>query len=472
MEDKATLYAQWKPKQYNITLDPGSFSGSQVVLSDLTFDEHNTLPAVPTEWNDPLREFHCWVDENGNYYDDREDFCNLVQYDTNEIPVLDGDKLQGQTLTALWVDHGKIAVTITVDGKPEAGHETHLKLKDKNGTGKPPYTPAFTYENGVYTYVSPTDETDPNYVPPGEYNLVFDPGNVQYVPVSEPINYQLDKTASAVFDYHTVSIEADPALSKGICDVSIEGHGFIAPKENDKVFVPDDAQLDIGAYMNPDHGYHFDGYSVLGIMPGDEENTDAMDPADPEQTITARGAAAIMAHAEANVYTIHFDANAKSGVTGEMEDQDMVYDTAQNLFANQFKRIGGDFAGWNTKKDGNGRDYADKASVENLTKENGGEVTLYAKWDMKQFKIIYDLDEGQLPGDALNPVKYTAADSFAPDQSGNVKTTYSRAGSGRMLIRHRLLSQFQRTQPETGTTSPAGRQYSIISCSTQTAAVM
>ncbi len=62
------------------------------------------------------------------------------------------------------------------------------------------------------------------------------------------------------------------------------------------MFVPDDAQLDIGAYMNPDYGYHFDGYSVLGIMPGDEENTDAMDPADPEQTITARGAAAIMAN--------------------------------------------------------------------------------------------------------------------------------------------------------------------------------
>ena len=408
----ATLYAQWKPKKYNLTLDSGAINKGQITSEDFTFDASGTIPKLPESWQDEYRTFHCWQDEDGNYYDDQEDFFNLVRYDTGGNPISDGNKLKGQTLTALWIEHGKIAVTITVDGKPEAGHESDLKLIDKNDTSKPPYTPAFTYANGIYEYVSPGDETDPDYIPPGEYELVFNPGTAQYVPVSEQINYQLDGTASIIFDYHTISIEEDPALDEDICSVSIEGHGFIAPTANNTVFVPDEVQLDIGTYMNPDYGYHFDGYSVLGIIPGDENNTDAMDLVDSEQTITARGAAAIMAHAEANIYTVHFDANADSGVTGEMGDQDMVYDQPQDLFANQFKRVGGDFAGWNTERDGSGTSFEDGQSVKNLTKENGGEITLYAQWEMQQYSITYDLDGGQLPGDAFNPEKYTAADTF------------------------------------------------------------
>ena len=84
-----------------------------------------------------------------------------------------------------------------------------------------------------------------------------------------------------------------------------------------------------------------------------------------------------------------------------MSNQSFTYDVAQNLTANAFQRkyivtynyngaTGGNsktsdtatatFGGWNTKADGTGTSYADKASVKNLT--TSGTFDLYAKWTL------------------------------------------------------------------------------------------
>ncbi len=75
-------------------------------------------------------------------------------------------------------------------------------------------------------------------------------------------------------------------------------------------------------------------------------------------------------------YTVNFDAN---GGEGQMPVQILVFDEFKNLFANQFVREGYEFASWNTKADGTGFSYADKALVKNLTKIAG--ITLYAQWN-------------------------------------------------------------------------------------------
>ena len=92
-------------------------------------------------------------------------------------------------------------------------------------------------------------------------------------------------------------------------------------------------------------------------------------------TATAGGNVTLYAQWTANKYTVAFDAN---GGTGTMATQELTYDKAENLSANSFKRAGYKFNGWNTKADGTGTSYADKASVKNLTAS--GTVTLYAKW--------------------------------------------------------------------------------------------
>ena len=56
------------------------------------------------------------------------------------------------------------------------------------------------------------------------------------------------------------------------------------------------------------------------------------------------------------------------------------YGTSYTLTANAYKKTGYKFKGWNTKANGTGTTYKDKASVKNLTTKNGATVTLYAQW--------------------------------------------------------------------------------------------
>ena len=101
------------------------------------------------------------------------------------------------------------------------------------------------------------------------------------------------------------------------------------------------------------------------------------------------GNTAIKIDAVPNTYTVEFNGN---GGTGSMGEQNMTYDdAAANLTANAFVRTGYNFAGWSTTPNGK-CEYPDKASVKNLTAENGGTVTLYAIWTEKT--PIHKFDDG------------------------------------------------------------------------------
>ena len=92
----------------------------------------------------------------------------------------------------------------------------------------------------------------------------------------------------------------------------------------------------------------------------------------------------VTATRETNTYTVHFDANATNGInaTGTMADQTFTYNDSQSLIANAFARTGYTFGGWNTQADGSGTAYTNQQSVNNLTTEPNGVVTLYAQWSV------------------------------------------------------------------------------------------
>lgn len=84
----------------------------------------------------------------------------------------------------------------------------------------------------------------------------------------------------------------------------------------------------------------------------------------------------------ANKYNVKFDGNgATSGKMSTLKSKS--YGKSYELTANRFKRKGYTFAGWNTKADGSGKSYKNKASIKNLTSKNGKTVTLYAQWKKK-----------------------------------------------------------------------------------------
>lgn len=85
---------------------------------------------------------------------------------------------------------------------------------------------------------------------------------------------------------------------------------------------------------------------------------------------------------EPNKYTIKFNGNGStSGKMSSMTSRK--YGKSYKLTANKFKKTGYTFVGWNTKKNGSGKNYQNKQSIKNLTSKNGGTVTLYAQWKKK-----------------------------------------------------------------------------------------
>ena len=93
----------------------------------------------------------------------------------------------------------------------------------------------------------------------------------------------------------------------------------------------------------------------------------------------------------ANTYTVIYN---KNGGSGTMSSGDHTYGIAKTLTGNAYTRTGFTFAGWNTKADGTGTNYADQQSITNLSSVNGATVTLYAQWTGNAYTVAYDNNGG------------------------------------------------------------------------------
>lgn len=96
-------------------------------------------------------------------------------------------------------------------------------------------------------------------------------------------------------------------------------------------------------------------------------------------------------------YFVHFDPNGAGTVDpDEVLDQKFFYDLDQELLPCPFSLEGFHFLGWNTKADGSGEQFADKATItQNLTQEDGGSVTLYAQWERDYYTVVFDANGGE-----------------------------------------------------------------------------
>lgn len=125
-----------------------------------------------------------------------------------------------------------------------------------------------------------------------------------------------------------------------------------------------------------------------------------------------------------NKYTIKLFGNGST--SGSMKLlTNCRYGTAYTLTDNAYKRNGYFFTGWNTKKDGSGTAYKNKASVKNLTTKNGVTVTLYAQWKIRDFTITYNMNGGK--NNSRNPATYRIT-SAAIILATPVKTGYTFGG--------------------------------------------
>ena len=130
-------------------------------------------------------------------------------------------------------------------------------------------------------------------------------------------------------------------------------------------------------------GYTFQGWATTSSGSVKYTNKQSVQ----NLTTTVGGVVNLYAIWKVNTYTVQFNAN---GGSGTMKAQTFTYGKAQNLRANAFYNSNPNvaFLGWSTKKQSPGYagtggvncEYVDRQSVKNLTKTNGGVVTLYAVW--------------------------------------------------------------------------------------------
>lgn len=108
-------------------------------------------------------------------------------------------------------------------------------------------------------------------------------------------------------------------------------------------------------------------------------------------------------------YKVAFNAN---GGKGKMAAQVMTYGKAAKLKSNSFKRTGYAFAGWAKTKTGKVV-YKNAAVVKNL-KADGKTLTLYAKWTLTTYRIVFDANGGRgTMADQI--VKYGATTNLHPN---------------------------------------------------------
>lgn len=162
------------------------------------------------------------------------------------------------------------------------------------------------------------------------------------------------------------------------------------------------------------------GYSFLGWYTAKSGGTKIT----ASSKVSLTGSKTLYAHWKAHSYTVHYVTN---GGKGSMDDSAATYGKSLTLRKNAFTRSGYSFTGWNTKADGSGKTYANKATVKNLTSTDGKTVKLYAQWEkktlasylMKNGDLVKEAENGSKASICYNAEEKTVTYSYW-DASGNI----------------------------------------------------
>ena len=250
---------------------------------------------------------------------------------------------------------------LSISGNPViSGQKTNLYLGSNKITLSGPLT------NGAAIGVTAKTPTDGNPVQITNSSEYYEDAARYFIPDATKVIAQANnegkyvELAYTADDYYKVTLDLSHASATG---------GAIAMIKKDASYA---------AALTADTGYTLpvekpDGLDTYDRLTGNQVASIGI------KAVT--GNTAIKITAVPNTYTVKFDGNGNT--SGTMAAQDMTYGDAANLAENAFGRTGYNFAGWSTTSDGK-CEYPNKASVKNLTAENGKTITLYAVWTKKK----------------------------------------------------------------------------------------
>lgn len=318
-----SFLAKWSPIHYDIKFDKNMADAGSMTGQNIAYD--TTTALTKNEYTKKGYSFNGWntkADGSGTKYADEADVTNLSY--------TDGDTI---TLYAQWSAN---PYKLTFDVNKGSCSEASRMVKYDSTYGVLP-----TATRIGYTFA-------------GWYTLENNGVKVTKDTVMQSVH---GETVYAHWNANSYNIRFDGnKASSGSMDAEY-------------ILYDETKPLAANAYKKT--GYTFTGWNTKADGSGktyhDEDNV---------LNLATNGVITLYAQWSANHYSVVFDRNhATGGVVGAVS---MIYDQSRQLPANGFTRTGYQFDGWNTKADGSGQSYKDKAYVTNLA--TGGVTTLYAQW--------------------------------------------------------------------------------------------
>lgn len=159
------------------------------------------------------------------------------------------------------------------------------------------------------------------------------------------------------------------------------------------------------------------GYTYIGWRLGDRDNGTAYADGEEVENLTSEDGATLTMYAQwsSNGYDISFNANAKDA-TGATPSMHMSYGETRNLTKNGFSRTGYIFSGWRLSDAVSDTEYADGASVTNLSSKSNASVTLYAQWTPISYRILFDGNKTDATGSTQEmSMRYGETKTLSPN---------------------------------------------------------
>lgn len=372
------------------------YSSSEI--TDNMIKKQRTYSGLTAEYKDEALEGNKEIDDIGKYldvyaiYDDGKE----RKLDTSEYTALDIDGKEfcktpkAAGVYTLFITHEEdgISNTATAQVKISAAEKYEVKFVTNGGTAMENLT--------VYKYdpLNQATTDTAKYIPYREYytfaSWYADEELTVPFGLDEPV--LSDMTLYAAYNPNTFIVHYNGnGATEGFTASSIHTCNI-------------DQKLTGNGYMKK--GYVFNGWNTESDGSGtdfcDEQNVCNL-------TDVNNGNVILYAQWEPVTYTVKYVTETGSGSTTESNH---TYDESKELSASGFTRALSVFGGWNTKADGSGISYPDKASVKNLTDKNGDTVTLYAMWKIPEDAVYTTADGTVLKEGEYYPYETVQGDKF------------------------------------------------------------
>lgn len=450
------LYAQWDPKPYNVTFVDQN--GQEIREQGIYYDTPTHLISVEQlKLQNENSIFTYWtVEGSEKKLPDKAKIKNLCT--VNE----DGS-LEGKTLKANWLTKTGATIIITDSGKfVDAGAAIKITLKDYENN-EIEYDVEFKKESpGIYT-VESLDIPEGTYIVvfDGEalqaYNTEdrsieisedFGAYNFDYYSVDAKCDgngtlsvtnedgeqvgsedkliretkIKVSATAETGhhFEQYTIlgsdsGLEWEPTKAEQTFtvtgDMVIEAH--FVPNLYKIIFHDNDGGSDQTVKQDMVYGegqnlfanqFERRGYKFAGWTTESEWKGSAVDYVDSQGVLnlTEKNDGQVHLYAQwtpAETFIVFNDNADGEEIKGEMLQQGTFYDSETTLSPCKFERDYWDFIGWNTRADGSGISYSDKAVFISDNPLKDSELTLYAQWKETEYTIDYDLAGGTVAAD-------------------------------------------------------------------------